>query len=142
MLDAARAKQLWDGISYSRKFEFPYEIDLTFNKSIFMMISHDECMCVIHMRCWLLRLESREEEHQEGNRAQWQRYGTKKLQWTCCNWSSWSRNYETSWSFCVGALEGKWYNMRYYEVEKRVHFLGLCRLRGMRDYQLELLQEL
>jgi hypothetical protein len=31
-----------------------------------MMISHDDYMCVIQMRCWLLKLEPREEEHQEG----------------------------------------------------------------------------
>jgi hypothetical protein len=30
-----------------------------------MMISHDDCMCVIQMRCWLLKLESWEEEHQK-----------------------------------------------------------------------------
>jgi hypothetical protein len=37
---------------------------------------------------------------------------------------------KTSWTACVGALEGKWDNLRDYSVEKGVHFLGLCRLMG------------
>jgi hypothetical protein len=57
-----------------------------------------------------------------------------------CSWSSWSHNSETSCLAYVGALEGKWDSLRDY-VEKGVHFLGLCRLRGMRDCWLELLQE-
>jgi hypothetical protein len=30
-----------------------------------MMISHDDYMCVIHMICWLLKMEAWEEENQE-----------------------------------------------------------------------------
>jgi hypothetical protein len=58
------------------------------------------------------------------------------------SWSSWSHISETSCPTYVGALEGKWYNLRDCGAEKGVHFLGLCRLRGMRDCWLELLQEL
>jgi hypothetical protein len=29
------------------------------------MISYDDYMCVIQMRCWLLKLEAQEEEHQK-----------------------------------------------------------------------------
>jgi hypothetical protein len=47
-----------------------------------------------------------------------------------------------SWPTCAGALEGEWYSLRDCGVEKGVHFLGLCRLRGTRDLWLDLLQEL
>jgi len=30
---------------------------------IVIMISHDDCMCVIHMSWWILKLGAREEEH-------------------------------------------------------------------------------
>jgi hypothetical protein len=42
----------------------------------------------------------------------------------------------------AGDLEGKWDNLRGCGAEKGVHFLGLCRLRRMRDCWLELQQEL
>jgi hypothetical protein len=57
-------------------------------------------------------------------------------------WNSWSHISEISCLICVGALERKWYNLRECDAVNGVHFLGLCRSRGMRDCWLELLQEL
>ena len=58
------------------------------------------------------------------------------------NWSSWSHISENYCLICARSLEGKWYNLKEYGIEKRVHFLGLCRLQGMGECWLELLQEL
>jgi hypothetical protein len=59
MFVVAKDKQLWDGISCLGNLSFPYETDLTLVSEIVMMISHDDCMCVIQMRCWLLKMEAR-----------------------------------------------------------------------------------
>jgi hypothetical protein len=32
---------------------------------IIITISHDDCIFIIQMRCWLLKLEAREKEHQK-----------------------------------------------------------------------------
>jgi hypothetical protein len=40
------------------KYIFLYKTDLTFMFEVVIMISHDGCMCIIHMRCWIWKIES------------------------------------------------------------------------------------
>jgi hypothetical protein len=42
---------------------FLYKTYLTFMIEIVITISHDDYIFIIHMRCWLLKLEAREKEH-------------------------------------------------------------------------------
>jgi hypothetical protein len=41
-------------------FFFLYKRDLTFMFEMVIMISHDDYMCIIHMRCWICKMESME----------------------------------------------------------------------------------
>jgi hypothetical protein len=42
---------------------FLYKKYLTFMIEIVIIISHDNCIFIIQMRCWLLKLEAHEKEH-------------------------------------------------------------------------------
>jgi hypothetical protein len=67
---AARAKRIMSWKLMLGNFVFLYKTYLTFMIEIVITISHDDCIFIIQMRCWLLKLEAREKETPEGNRAQ------------------------------------------------------------------------
>jgi hypothetical protein len=62
---AARAKQTMSWNLMLGNFVFLYKTYLTFMIEIFITIPHDECIFIIQMKCWILKLEARKKEHQK-----------------------------------------------------------------------------
>jgi hypothetical protein len=67
MLAAARSKQIMSWKIMLGNSVFLYKTYLTFMIEIGIKISHDDCIFIIQMRFWILKLEAHRKITPEGN---------------------------------------------------------------------------